>query len=283
MMKAPCIILQLMEINSQPLDRQERICIWGSRCLFAGYLPDLTLRRRAAATVCIGLDGEFQVSLDDTNWISFRSALIPPMVDHSIRFSGKFCVLLFMDLSSPNYESLRVSNLESENEGIFISLREEEELFTKISQVLASDQVSEESLLELLNQIPPIVENGSRMIDHRIQKIVELITTMPHEDHSAKDLAEFAGMSVSSLEHQFKKEVGIPFHSFRTWFRLKLTVYSLLHGMSHTDSAHRAGFFDSAHFTRTFRATFGLPPSEIFRNTRHLKSFIEVPASYAEA
>ncbi|PKA14692.1 helix-turn-helix transcriptional regulator [Leptospira haakeii] len=283
MMKATCIILQPMEINSHSLDRQERICIWGSRCLFAGHLPDLTLRRRAAATVCISLDGEFQVSLNNSDWISFRSALIPPMVDHSIKFSGKFCVLLFMDLSSPNYESLRASNLESETDGIFISLREEEQLFTTVNQVLSTEPGSEEAILELLNQIPPIVENNIRMVDPRIQKIVELITTMPHEDHSAKDLAEFAGMSVSNLEHQFKKEIGIPFHSFRTWFRLKLTVYSLLHGMSHTDSAHRAGFFDSAHFTKTFRATFGLPPSEIFRSTRHLKSFIEVPASYAEA
>ncbi|WP_246053016.1 helix-turn-helix transcriptional regulator [Leptospira semungkisensis] len=272
-----------MTTNAHTLNRQERIFIWGSRCLFAGYLPDLTLRRRAAATVCISLDGEFQVSLNDTDWINFRTALIPPMIDHSIRFSGQFCVLLFMDLSGPNYEFLRASNVEKENEGIFIYLREEEQLFNKINEILATDHVSEEELLELLNQIPPIPENESRMLDPRIQKIVDLITAMPHEDHSAKDLAEFAGMSISNLEHQFKKEVGIPFHSFRTWFRLKLTVYSLLHGMSHTDSAHRAGFFDSAHFTRTFRATFGLPPSEIFRSTRHLKSFIEVPASYVEA
>lgn len=272
-----------MITNSRPLDRQERIFIWGSRCLFAGYLPDLTLRRRAAATVCVSLEGEFQVSLNETDWINFRTALIPPMVDHSIRFSGKFCVLLFMDLSGPNYESLRSSNEERENEGIFIGLREEEEFFDKINQILSVDSPSEEVILELLNQVPPIPMDGTRTIDPRIQKIVELITTMPHEDHSAKDLAEFAGMSVSNLEHQFKKEIGVPFHSFRTWFRLKLTVYSLLHGMSHTDSAHRAGFFDSAHFTRTFRSTFGLPPSEIFRSTRHLRSFIEVPASYVEA
>ncbi|MBM9578106.1 helix-turn-helix transcriptional regulator [Leptospira sp. 201903070] len=270
-----------MKMDSFPLNRQERICIWGSRCLFAGYLPDLTLRRRAAATVCIGLDGEFQVSLNDSDWTRFRSALIPPMVDHSIRFSGEFCVLLFMDLSSPNYQSLRSSNAEMEKEGIFITLKEERQLFDKVDQILSSD--SEASILELLNQIPPLSENESQIIDDRIQKIVDMITTMPQENHSAKDLADFAGMSVSNLEHLFKKEVGIPFNSFRTWFRLKLTVYSLLHGMNHTEAAHRAGFFDSAHFTRTFRATFGLPPSEIFRSTRPLRSFIEVPASYAES
>ncbi|WP_241547962.1 helix-turn-helix transcriptional regulator [Leptospira stimsonii] len=271
----------LMKMDSSPLDRQERICIWGSRCLFAGYLPDLTLRRRAAATVCIGLDGEFQLSLNDKDWIAFRSAMIPPMMDHSIRFSGGFCVLLFMDLSSPNYHALRTSNAEKEKEGIFISLKEETQLFDRIHRIVSSG--SEESILDLLNQIPPLSGDTSRMIDNRIQKIVDRITTMPQEDHSAKELAEFEGMSVSNLEHLFKKEVGIPLNSFRTWFRLKLTVYSLLHGMNHTEAAHRAGFFDSAHFTKTFRATFGLPPSEIFRNTRPLKSFIEVPASYAES
>ncbi|MDV6236577.1 AraC family transcriptional regulator [Leptospira ellisii] len=264
-----------------PLDRQERICIWGSRCLFAGYLPDFTLRRRAAATVCIGLDGEFQVSLNGEDWTEFRSVLIPPMLNHAIRFSGEFCVMIFMDLSSPNYESLRTSNADRENEGIFVSLREERELFDKVGQVLSSHG-SESDLLEMLNRIPPLDDIESKITDFRIQKIVELITTKPDEDHSAKEFAELAGMSVSNLEHQFKKEVGISFHSFRTWFRLKLSVYSLLHGMNHTDAAHRAGFFDSAHFTRTFRATFGLPPSQIFRNSRRLKSFVEVPASYAE-
>ncbi|WP_165778789.1 helix-turn-helix transcriptional regulator [Leptospira perolatii] len=269
-----------MEIDMSMLDRAETICIWGSRCLFAGYLPDYNLRRRAAATVCINLDGEFQISLNDSDWMNFRTVLVPPMVKHSIRFSDSFCVMLFMDLSSPNYKSLRASNIEKENEGIFIGLREEKQLFDRINQILSADP--DVILLELLNQIPPLSDNPSQTTDPRIQKIVEMITTRPHEDHSAKDLAEFAQMSVSNLEHQFKKEIGIPFHSFRTWFRLKLTVYSLLHGMSHTDAAQRAGFFDSAHFTRTFRSTFGLPPSEIFRSTRQLKSFIEVPASYAE-
>lgn len=189
--------------------------------------------------------------------------------------------MIFMDLSSPNYESLRASNEDRENEGIFVSLREEQELFETVGRVLSSDD-SDAELLDLLNRIPPLADIETKIADFRIQKVVELITTKPDEDHSAREFAELVGMSVSNLEHQFKKEVGISFHSFRTWFRLKLSVYSLLHGMNHTDAAHRAGFFDSAHFTRTFRATFGLPPSQIFRNSRRLKSFIEVPASYAE-
>jgi AraC-like DNA-binding protein len=269
-----------MRIASPVSDHRERICIWGSRCLFAGNLPDIALGRRAAATICIGLDQEFEISLNGEDWMTFRTVLIPPMMIHAIRFSGKSCIMIFMDLSSTNYKSLRASNAHKTDDGIIIGLREEEQLIDMIRQVLRAD--SDMDLIELLNQIPPLSKSPVRGIDDRIQKIVEMIMAKPNEDHSAKDLAKFAGMSLSNMEHQFKKEIGIPFHSFRTWFRIKLTVYSLLHGMSHTEAALRAGFFDSAHFTRTFRATFGLPPSDIFKNTRPLKSFVEVPADYAE-
>ncbi|MBF6447880.1 helix-turn-helix domain-containing protein [Nocardia elegans] len=35
-----------------------------------------------------------------------------------------------------------------------------------------------------------------------------------------------------------------------------------------TAAAHAAGFADSAHLSRTCRATFGLPPSALSRNVR---------------
>jgi AraC-like DNA-binding protein len=48
----------------------------------------------------------------------------------------------------------------------------------------------------------------------------------------------------------------------------------LSEGMTLTDAALRAGFYDSAHFANTFRDTFGLSPSSVFSQQRPLKWFI---------
>jgi len=40
-----------------------------------------------------------------------------------------------------------------------------------------------------------------------------------------------------------------------------------LEGASLTEAAHAAGFFDSAHFSRTFRQTFGFAPSTVLGAT----------------
>ncbi|RIH93508.1 AraC family transcriptional regulator [Meiothermus granaticius] len=39
-------------------------------------------------------------------------------------------------------------------------------------------------------------------------------------------------------------------------------------GVSLTEAAHTAGFADSAHLSRVYRATFGLKPSPVFGNSR---------------
>jgi AraC-like DNA-binding protein len=45
-------------------------------------------------------------------------------------------------------------------------------------------------------------------------------------------------------------------------------------GASLTEAAHEAGFADSAHFSRTFRRTFGLPAASLRVNGRFVSGAI---------
>jgi AraC-like DNA-binding protein len=77
-------------------------------------------------------------------------------------------------------------------------------------------------------------------------------------------LAEAAaaiGISPTRLTHVFTKEVGVPFRRFVLWTRIKRAVTELQAGGDLTRAAVAAGFTDAAHFSRTFRAMFGLSPS----------------------
>lgn len=70
-----------------------------------------------------------------------------------------------------------------------------------------------------------------------------------------------AGVSPTRLTHVFTREVGIPFRRFVLWTRLKHAVAATQAGHDLTEAAVAAGFSDSAHLSRTFRAMFGLSPS----------------------
>jgi AraC-like DNA-binding protein len=77
------------------------------------------------------------------------------------------------------------------------------------------------------------------------------------------DAARRAGVSPTRLTHVFSREVGIPFRRFVLWTRIKRAVMSTQAGHDLTRAAIDAGFSDSAHLSRTFRAMFGLSPSVI--------------------
>jgi len=73
--------------------------------------------------------------------------------------------------------------------------------------------------------------------------------------------AAAAGPSPSRLSHLFRAEIGLPFRSFVLWARLRRAAELAAGGASTTECAIAAGFSDAAHFSRTFREHFGLPPS----------------------
>jgi AraC-like DNA-binding protein len=80
------------------------------------------------------------------------------------------------------------------------------------------------------------------------------------------DLAGRIGLSPSRLTHLFTRREGIPFKRWLLWDRLLRTVDHLAAGVDLTTAAHTAGFADSAHLSRNFRAHFGIAASRIFRS-----------------
>lgn len=77
------------------------------------------------------------------------------------------------------------------------------------------------------------------------------------------EAAAAAKLSPGRLSHLFSEEVGLPFRRYVLWARVQRAAQEASHGRSLTECAVAAGFSDGAHFSRTFRAHFGLPPSVV--------------------
>jgi AraC-like DNA-binding protein len=77
------------------------------------------------------------------------------------------------------------------------------------------------------------------------------------------DAARHVGISPRQLRRSFADEIGIPYRRYILWRRLRRALLAISDGTDLTTAAATAGFSDSAHFSRTFRQTFGLTPSEV--------------------
>jgi AraC-like DNA-binding protein len=77
------------------------------------------------------------------------------------------------------------------------------------------------------------------------------------------ELSSEIALSSSRFSHWFREQTGMPLRSYRKWLRLVLALESILSGTSPLEATYLAGFSDQAHFSRTFVAMFGVPPTEL--------------------
>ncbi len=94
-------------------------------------------------------------------------------------------------------------------------------------------------------------------------RIARSISELPRPLPARISLAELAarvGLSTSRYAHLFRAEVGLPLRPYLRWLRLREALSVIAAGESLTRAAASAGFSDSAHLSRTFRRTFGVPP-----------------------
>jgi AraC-like DNA-binding protein len=78
--------------------------------------------------------------------------------------------------------------------------------------------------------------------------------------HSA-ELEAITGLTRYELARQFRLALGTSPHRYLLARRLDLARQRMRAGRPLADVAAEAGFADQAHFTRTFKATFGLTPA----------------------
>lgn len=101
-------------------------------------------------------------------------------------------------------------------------------------------------------------------IDDRVRDAAHFIDSHSNENVPGAEVAEAVNYSLSRLQDLFRAQLGVSMRSYRSWSRLR-RIGELMHtAPTLTDAAVEAGFYDAAHFSRTFMATFGVMPSEVF-------------------
>jgi AraC-like DNA-binding protein len=103
---------------------------------------------------------------------------------------------------------------------------------------------------------------GATPIAQQLSVAIESIITEPMLRLSQHELAHRLKMERTGALRMFKAATGLTFRRFKQWSALQHAARQINAGELVRTAAMDAGFADTAHLTRTFRASFGLTPSE---------------------
>ena len=103
---------------------------------------------------------------------------------------------------------------------------------------------------------------GAAPMPQQLGVVIETIIAEPMLRLSQLELAHRLKMERTSALRMFKAATGLTFRRFKQWSALQHAARQIATGELVGTAAMGAGFADTAHLSRTFRASFGLTPSE---------------------
>ncbi len=242
--------------NDKTIQRQ--FLIWRDMATYRG--AGFASHRHSHFYMQICLPDSGQVILRGRNGIgqSYRVACIPSGVSHEMDpVSGNMTLIyldplttgqgLFSDLVlQPDHPAFELADLVPE------STRRE---ILRIVKTPGAQARSE--LLRVLDEC--WTRSPGHTIDPRIQRIIARASP---DDFCLGKLARDVGLSVGRFRHLFKEETGVAFLHYRLWLKVKQAVHRMADQPDLALAAYDGGFADQAHFSRVFRRTFGMNPSE---------------------
>lgn len=217
-----------------------------------GAIPPTNVHTHHALQLSIAL--EAPIHLDD---VPVRSVLLDADTPH--RLCASDCITLLIDAESHCARALRENYLR--------------DVSCCIDLPVSAKRDSPWD--EIARQLVPDACTG-RHLDPRIAATLLWFDEMQREKRwlevSLEAARRRACLSESRFLHVFKDETGIAWRPALAWRRAIVALEYAESGESLTTAAQMAGYSDSAHLSRQFKATFGLSPSLVLKNSRFIQS-----------
>lgn len=231
-----------------------------------------------AIKICISLEGEFQLrSSAKSDRKKYTSAIIPAGRLHAIEGGGnKMAMLLLAPEGKLGQLLIPVT---AEKEIVEIPGAVLKELLALLDSFKAPEitgDAGENIYREVIEKIAAKdrPKNKPAAIDPRVFRSIEWIRAGRENGILVKEIAAGVELSESRFSHLFTEHVRVPVRRYLLWLRLRDALHLLAGGGSLTETAHSAGFADSAHLTRTFRVALGITPSALVKEST-LVSFLK--------
>lgn len=243
--------------------------IWhldAGRALFIGPLGHNAPHAHSVPVYLAGLYAPLRLRIADRAWTQARTAVVPAGVPYEFDVAGQPLAVLYLEPREAGAGALAPLVRDAHEEaGALLGRDGELALIRELYEARAGRLWADVALDSLLAFSKP---RARRTLDPRIARAVTALSADLESPAPVAHAARAAGLSPSRFQHLFADEVGVPYRRFRIWQRLRRAIGDIAAGSRFTDAAHRAGFFDQAHFARAFRQTFGAPASPSLSKVR---------------
>ena len=116
----------------------------------------------------------------------------------------------------------------------------------------------------LLNELSFISRNSFSQPEEWITQLLREIRMTPSRYITPEKAARSANMSVRTMSSRFKKIMGKSLHEYQVSVKLEMSYNALCTGhYTVKEVARNFGFCDPYYFSRVFKKTYGMSPSEI--------------------
>jgi AraC-like DNA-binding protein len=242
--------------------RENVISVTPERILFDGRLGKLKPHSHAAAALLVGVDRTFRLETAAESSAP-RVAIVPAAILHELDFHGARVIAGYVEPHDPNYAAIHRGAA-----GACRTLGRMDDAWRR-AVTAWSGRGDSRPLLTLA--LETFGQCGGRM-DARVRRLSAHFSRGELLDAPVSDLAARVGLSASRLVHLLKQELAVGARRLKQHYRFRLAALAAARGESLTTAAHGAGFADSAHFSRSFLETFGLPPSQVFLQGRRRRA-----------
>lgn len=256
-----------------------KLYIWINQMLYLGITP-APHREHAIVSdkLIISIEGTIKITLENGNKVISRTCLVKAGINFekcNIDTNKAVVAIYYLPTLTQDYSALE-SIMSYARTGVHYNHSEEDDLVKTLLKIRANSTTPKQAftMLRKLIILPHLKNNTFKEFDHRIIEVARQIRTTVSENLSLKKFADDVHLSESRLEKLFKDQIGIPITKYRLKYRVFIGIIHLALGQSITEAALAAGFASSSHFSKSFSAINGIPPSETFLKPPYLNVLI---------
>lgn len=249
-----------------PTAPQRFMWLTNDRVFYVGLLGTPAVRTMGTVSVYIATEGSIRVRVGNGVWQTGELAVVPPYAPHQLVSDARLIQVIKIEAETVDLAALPPL---LQGSGIVDDAAFVQHVRQTVAELRASGAALDLAALDF-DTLLFGTALAPRAVDPRIQGVLDTIKRDPSAALAAEDCAQSVHLSFSRFLHLFKRDVGAPFRSFRTWKRAR----SLLHYVNRdANLAHVAldtGYPDSTHFSHSIRHAYGLRPRDIFAGSRKL-------------
>lgn len=227
----------------------------GFRC--ATRLPAVGRHVNRAPCLLIGAERAVRVRLEG-RVVAGETVLVGPGVAHEVWFGAQEARIVFFDRA--------LWPVELGAPALRLAGAAEQDLAARCAESDGGGEAFAAAAQELLARAGLAPLHGAAV--GGLAEALDAIDADPMARMGQEELARRLGCERTRALRRFKAATGLTFRAYKQWRGLSAAAAAVIAGAPAGAAALDAGFADPSHFSRSFRAVFGVAPREAAAGTR---------------